>query len=1254
MRVHVVRPLLIVALLAGGVVFYRTTLHPEPMRLASWAERALTDLFGPDVRHGAVTVDLLEGVRISELRVTRPGEAEPSLYAREIDIRHDVLALTAGVPRLASVVLKGPRIDARETAEGEIELDFPFVPPKDDGSRAAPLPSIEIVDGVLRLRAHPASAKFRAGTVLELGKVHVVASPSPDGSWRVEGGFVPAGMGFAAGEEIAVWGAGNTAKGTFELHALWDKLRLTPAVRGILAPSLLEKLDAQRLEEGPHRLTVHLERDPAVEAGHVRVRPEFRGVRKMDIGNFPGAETIDAVTREQINDLFGKIDLSIELSEKRIDIREVTTSLAGGEVRATGKIEDGGEVVDVDLRVVGLRLDDPALWKALGTTGDVLREEFTVKGTADATVSLRRARGEAFRWEAVIDLVDATLVYKGKTDPVLKTPSGRPLRLGFPYAAEHCFGRIFVAPGEVTLDGIEGRHGNAWVRIRGRNETSRTGRPTGYVRYGDGDTELLVTIETRNVPVDKDLEDAVEGSEFAGFLDKFRPDGVLDRLVLDISKVAHRDTAAVVEFDLDLAGERFRYAPFPLVLTDIEGRVSLLRPLLANGGRGKEFHVKARGKAAGGDVEVVADLLESERRGRTRVTGRHVRIEGPLEDAAFESSAIAGGLGETWEFLRPAGVVDVEADIPAFDDPAPESWKVGLSDVTIHLGGEGEDRDVTIDHVNGPLSVVGGLATLSGITARIGDASLAVTGFLDGGTKGRWDLSVDAKDLRLTRALLRAMDDAAPGASALPAGLTLEPGGRLDLLVRLRREPTSKGRGTVTADVSVRRADLAARVGTLPVRVRGGFDVRGDDVRLDALVIEGKGIEIRVPKAKVGKDGLEGSLHATLTDLEVTKEILSFLPASMRASVADATKDRLLDAKDLRADVDATGAMVLSGVLGLHARPASPAGGAPRGELEFAPVRVSAENARKERVLAGRLVLRDLTLDVGTRLEEVSGTLDLARLVLGDDPSGEGSLRIDGARVAGLEVRGMTVPLAWKDGILTADPLTGSVYGGRLSGRIAVHTRPPVAFEGSLSLCDLALERLVADVGHGRPEVRGRASVDVEFQSRSGSFRDFTASGTVAIRDGDLGELPPIANIPAMFASVLPFSKAPTFERADVTFTVADEAITAESLTLSGPLFDMDGYGTLDFLGNLDLTLTPQFLKSFLLPGSLQMPGVRDVLGLFREDPLYVVRVRGDVANAKPILVPFPMIGPRRDATPEFQGTPFQGTPARRVPRWFR
>ena len=278
----------------------------------------------------------------------------------------------------------------------------------------------------------------------------------------------------------------------------------------------------------------------------------------------------------------------------------------------------------------------------------------------------------------------------------------------------------------------------------------------------------------------------------------------------------------------------------------------------------------------------------------------------------------------------------------------------------------------------------------------------------------------------------------------------------------------------------------------------------------------------------------------------------------------------------------------------------------------------------------------------------------LMRLRTGDDPEGEAVLRIESARIAGLTVEALVVPIALGDGILRAGPIEGSAYGGRLTAAVSVRTRPPVMLEGRAHFEGVRLERLHADLGGG-PDLRGIAGLDLEFQSRSSSFRDFTAAGTATVCEGDLGELPPIANLPALFASLLPGpTEKPKFERADVAFVVEDEVLRADSLRLSGPLFDLDGFGTLDFQGKVDLTLTPQFIKSMLLPGSLQMPGVRELVGFFREDSIYVVYVRGDLANAKPILQPIPFLSRHREPAPTFQGTPFQGKPTRRIPRWFR
>lgn len=1245
------RPVLLAALVGGLYFFQRTVLRPEPARLEAFAEAALRGLFGPNVTHGRVVVDPLDGVRLERLRVQGPKDPAPTLEAEAIELRHDPLALTAGVLRLKSVVLVRPILSTHETADGGLELDFPFDLPQGRGARPAPPPSLVVTDGTFRLRAHERSAKFRSGYVLTLGAFHARATPAPDGTVRVEGGFLPQGLGMAQDEEITFQGTANLERGLFDVLALWDRLLLTPEVRSVLAPDLLDRVEGQRLAEGPHRLAVRLARDPDVEAGRVRVSPRFEGTVRLDIGAVPGAETIDARTREQINELFGKIDLSIELSGGRIDVRRLSTSLAGAEVRAQGRIEDGGELVDLDLRIEGLRLDDPALLAALGPVGDEIRDEFSAAGRADILLTLRKDHGGPLRYEAVVDLIDATLVYVGRRKVGETTPAGNPMRDGFPYAAEHCFGRVTVTPGQVAFDRIEGRHGGARIRIRGQDERSRTGGPTGYVRWGDGDTEIALTIEATQIAVDADLEAAVEGSTFAGFLDRFRPLGTIDRLVLDVVKRPHLDRSAAVELDVELVQERFHYALFPLELADLDARVTLTRPPLAAGDRGRRFDVAAKGRAAGTTVTVTATVDEHTRRGRVRVAASGARIEGELEAAMRASEPWKGTLGEAWAFLRPRGMVDVVADLPASDDPAPERWDVTLRDVAIRLGEDAPDAGVDVTSLSGTLRVVGGRAELDGLTGRVGRAPLTLAGTIESGKGGRWDLRVGTERLALTRGLLKVIERASPCGPLFPAGVSLTPTGHFDLALRLRRDPSSPD-CELTAAVAIRNAELEARVGDLPFTVRGGFSVDGDDVRMEGLSLEGSGLRLSIPAGRYGPGGIEGRLSARFTDLAVSPELLGLLPAALRPTFADATRDRLLQAPSLEVDVDEAGGLTVRGTLGLTARPKAPPGGAPRGLVEFAPLVVSAADARGDRVVRGRLLLRGLDLDVGTRLEETSGAVEIDRLVLGDAAAATGTLRLDRARVAGLALADVVVPVRYADGILTAAPLDASFYGGRLSGRVAVHTRAPVAFEGALTATGVSLDLLRGDIAPTL-EVRGTAAAQVDFESPTGDFADLLARGTLSVCDGDLGEIPAVATLPALFGSLFPAAPKPRFDRAEVEFRIAQEQLTADRLVLAGPLFEMEGEGVYDFAGTVDITLAPQFLKSLLLPGALQVPGLGDLLGLLREDPLYVVRIRGPLATATPVLDPFPFLGPRH-AAPEPVPVPFSAATSRRIPRWFR
>src|SRR5947209_18559353 len=106
--------LLLILLVGGGFLYYRGVLRPDPQRLEDWALPKLNDIFGPGVVHGPASVDLLEGVYIPSLEVPGTTPGTPGLRAASVEIRHDPLALSAGVMRLRSVVIRKPQISMHE------------------------------------------------------------------------------------------------------------------------------------------------------------------------------------------------------------------------------------------------------------------------------------------------------------------------------------------------------------------------------------------------------------------------------------------------------------------------------------------------------------------------------------------------------------------------------------------------------------------------------------------------------------------------------------------------------------------------------------------------------------------------------------------------------------------------------------------------------------------------------------------------------------------------------------------------------------------------------------------------------------------------------------------------------------------------------------------------------------------------------------------------------------------------------------
>jgi hypothetical protein len=397
---------------------------------------------------------------------------------------------------------------------------------------------------------------------------------------------------------------------------------------------------------------------------------------------------------------------------------------------------------------------------------------------------------------------------------------------------------------------------------------------------------------------------------------------------------------------------------------------------------------------------------------------------------------------------------------------------------------------------------------------------------------------------------------------------------------------------------------------------------------------------------------LTGTFRTQMDCFAMGPGVLALLPEAARAVLADLVRDRELVSEGLVLEAPEHGPVRLEGDLAFVVPADVPPGEGPRGRVHFEPL-VLEDLREEESALGGRVRFDGFSMDVGAALEDLRGVLEIERLRLGSEGAGRARAKGLSARIEGIEVEGLDAPLVWDGGVMRVEPIRARVAGGAATARFAMHTGEPAMYEGAVRVDDLDLARLAGGLSASGTAYSGRARVEITFENPTGDAEDLVAVGTAQVRQADLGDLPFVANIFALGAHMFQASRKPSFERADLEFRLRNESIHFSRLDLSGDLFEMPGSGTVDTDGLADLVFRPHFVKSLLLPGVMQVPGLGDVLGvLLPEDWFYAVRIRGDLETAQPEVVALPPLG--LDRRRVFDG-PGPGTlPERQVPGWFR
>ncbi len=270
----------------------------------------------------------------------------------------------------------------------------------------------------------------------------------------------------------------------------------------------------------------------------------------------------------------------------------------------------------------------------------------------------------------------------------------------------------------------------------------------------------------------------------------------------------------------------------------------------------------------------------------------------------------------------------------------------------------------------------------------------------------------------------------------------------------------------------------------------------------------------------------------------------------------------------------------------------------------------------------GKIVLADNTVDLGLELDQIQGAIsDLQGVFDGESIAMSGAVELDFLQVLGQPVLHFSTPLVIRDGRAELNDIRATLLGGTLRGGASTSLESPPRYALNLELGQADLEEFTRTIP-GRQALNGTLSAQLELQGIGENIRDLQGGGWATIVDGELGELPPLANIfrlpnfnPIEFRE--PDDAA--FDSAQMRFHVQDGRTEVEQVQLSGRALSLEGAGTYDVLGNLDLLLT-------ILPGRRPWSSITPIGPLFKgaSRELIQFRIHGPFAGLTydPIFLP--------------------------------
>ena len=270
----------------------------------------------------------------------------------------------------------------------------------------------------------------------------------------------------------------------------------------------------------------------------------------------------------------------------------------------------------------------------------------------------------------------------------------------------------------------------------------------------------------------------------------------------------------------------------------------------------------------------------------------------------------------------------------------------------------------------------------------------------------------------------------------------------------------------------------------------------------------------------------------------------------------------------------------------------------------------------------GLVVLANNKLEIGGRdiaLESIQGELDKVRgSVNGQTLELFGEMAIDYVSVLGQQLTKIAAKLAVQNGMAAVDLNQGVILGGALAGRISSTLEATPRYEIELAVDNADLQEYARNMP-GHQTFKGRVSGRAKVNGQGYDLHSLSGTGSAKVTDGDLGTLPFVLRF--LNALKLAQNTRTAFDSAEIKAEIKNGDTTLKPVHLIGNTISLEGKGTLDVRGNLNLGLE-------LVPGrdTYHIPILSDVTrelgGLFGQ-----IRIEGPIAAPNFRLEALPPVG---------------------------